>query len=162
LKQALGITIVIITQEMDAIKQVCNRVAVMDQGKLIEEGSLLKIFGHPQQALTQKFVYSSTQLGPALQEIKKSHILPENSKHLIELNFLGDVTEEPMVVELYKRFKVEANILFSNIEQLQGTTVGIMLLALSGQDEDIQAALQYLNHLQVNVKQVNLAQIEVG
>ncbi|MBA1434761.1 methionine ABC transporter ATP-binding protein [Bombilactobacillus bombi] len=162
LNQSLGITIVIITHEMDAIKQICNRVAVMDQGKLIEEGSLLKIFGHPQQALTQKFVDSSTQLGPALQEIKKSHILPENSKHLIELNFLGDVTEEPMVVELYKRFKVEANILFSNIEQLQGTTVGIMLLALSGQDEDIQAALQYLNHLQVNVKQVNLAQIEVG
>ncbi|AXX64558.1 methionine ABC transporter ATP-binding protein [Bombilactobacillus bombi] len=162
LNQSLGITIVIITHEMDAIKQVCNHVAVMDQGKIVEKGSLLDIFGQPQHALTKKFVDSSTQLGPALKEIKKSQILPANAQNLIELNYLGDVTEEPIVVELYKKFNVEANILFSNIEQLQGTTVGIMLLALNGSATDVQKALAYLNQLNVNVKQINLAEIEAN
>ncbi len=161
LNQTLNITIVIITHEMDAIKQICNRVAVMDQGAIIEEGSLLDIFGHPQQELTKKFVDSSTQLGPALEQIKQSQLLPNDTQNLIELNFLGDVTEEPIVVELYKKYQVEANILFSNIEQLQGTTVGIMLLALNGQAADIKAALQYLNQLQVEVQRINLAEVGV-
>jgi ABC-type metal ion transport system, ATPase component len=60
------------------------------------------------------------------------------------------------VVELYKRFKVEANILFSNIERLQDTTVGIMLFALTGEDKNVEDAIQYLNGLKVNVKEITL------
>lgn len=159
LNKTLNITIVIITHEMDAIKQICNRVAVMDQGGIIEEGNLLSIFGHPQKELTKKFVDSSTHLGSALEKIKQNHILSSDMQNLIELNFWGNVTEEPIVIELYKKYQVEANILFSNIEQLQGTTVGIMLLALNGQTEDINAALQYLDKLQVDVQKISLAEI---
>ena len=65
------------------------------------------------------------------------------------------------VVALYKKFQVEANILFSNIEQLQGTTVGIMLLLLNGTNENINAAWQYLQQSQVEVKQIKYSEIEV-
>lgn len=157
----LHITIVIITHEMDAIKQICQHVAVMDQGRLIEQGSLLDIFGHPQQPLTKKFVDSSTQLTPALQEIKKSGLIQPHKQNLIELKFWGNSAQEPIVVALYKKFQVEANILFSNIEQLQGTTVGIMLLLLNGTNENINAAWQYLQQSQVEVKQIKYSEIEV-
>ncbi|WP_396022424.1 methionine ABC transporter ATP-binding protein [Bombilactobacillus folatiphilus] len=162
LNQKLQITIVIITHEMDAIKQICNYVAVMDQGELIEQGSVLDIFGHPKQQLTQKFVASATRLDNVLEEIKHQQLVDSKNYNLVELDYFGDVTGQPIVVELYQRFGVTANILFSNIEQIQGTTVGIMLLELSGPDPEIESALDYLNHLQVTVKQIDLDQIEVN
>ena len=156
LNKELGITIVIITHEMDAIKQICNRVAVMENGQLIEEGSLLTIFGEPKKKLTKDFVNTSTHIGSVLDEIKESGIVDKLSGRLIELNYIGDSTNEPIVVELYKRFEVEANILFSNIERLQNTTVGIMLFALTGEDQKVEEAIKYLNNLNVNVKEISL------
>lgn len=156
LNKELGITIVIITHEMDAIKQICNRVAVMESGQLIEEGSLLSIFGNPKKQLTKDFVNTSTYIGSVLDEIRDSGIVNKLSGRLIELNYIGDSTNEPIVVELYKRFEVEANILFSNIERLQNTTVGIMLFALTGDDKKVEEAIQYLNSLNVNVKEISL------
>jgi len=156
LNEKLGITIVIITHEMDAIKQICNRVAVMENGQLIEEGSLLSIFGDPKEQLTKDFVNTSTHIGSVLDEIRDSGIVNKLSGRLIELNYIGDSTNEPIVVELYKRFQVEANILFSNIERLQNTTVGIMLFALTGDDNKVEEAIQYLNSLKVNVKEISL------
>ena len=156
LNKELGITIVIITHEMDAIKQICNRVAVMENGQLIEEGSLLTIFGEPKKKLTKDFVNTSTHIGSVLDEIRESGIVDKLSGRLIELNYIGDSTNEPIVVELYKRFEVEANILFSNIERLQNTTVGIMLFALTGEDQKVEEAIKYLNSLNVNVKEISL------
>src|SRR5699024_3510522 len=156
LNKELGITIVIITHEMDAIKQICNRVAVMENGELIEEGSLLTIFGEPKKKLTKDFVNTSTHIGSVLDEIRESGIVDKLSGRLIELNYIGDSTNEPIVVELYKRFEVEANILFSNIERLQNTTVGIMLFALTGEDQKVEEAIKYLNSLNVNVKEISL------
>ncbi|NVY95783.1 ATP-binding cassette domain-containing protein [Lactobacillus sp. DCY120] len=161
LNKQLGITIVIITHEMDAIKQVCNRVAVMDQGQVIEKGTVLEIFGHPKAPLTRKFVDSSTQLRPALKQIKANNLVPLDSSNLVVLNYTGEATEQPLVLELYKRYQVSANILFSNIEQLQGTTVGIMLLLLEGEPDQIQAGLDYLRALKVRVKTVDLQKVEV-
>jgi len=156
LNDELGITIVIITHEMDAIKQICNRVSVMENGRLIEEGSLLDIFGNPKEQLTKDFVNTSTHIGSVLDEIRDSGIVDKLSGRLIELNYIGDSTNEPIVVELYKRFQVEANILFSNIERLQSTTVGIMLFALTGDDDKVEQAIQYLDSLKVNVKEIDL------
>ncbi|AKP66150.1 methionine ABC transporter ATP-binding protein [Companilactobacillus ginsenosidimutans] len=160
LNKQLGITVVIITHEMDAIKQICNRVAVMEQGKLIEEGDLLTIFGKPQKKLTKDFVDTSTQIKSALDEIKSSGIVNDLTGSLIELKFTGDVTNEPIVVGLYKRFNVSASILFSNMERLSGTTIGIMLLALSGDDDKVKEAIQYLNDLKINVKEIDLSESE--
>ncbi|KRL68300.1 methionine ABC transporter ATP-binding protein [Companilactobacillus versmoldensis] len=160
LNEKLGITVVIITHEMDAIKQICNRVAVMEDGRLIEEGSLLTIFGKPQQKLTKDFVDTSTQVKSALEEIKTSGIVNDLSGRLIQLKFTGDVTNEPIVVGLYKRFNVSASILFSNIERLSGTTIGIMVLALSGDDSKVQEAVDYLNGLDISVKEIELNESE--
>ncbi|WP_125568194.1 methionine ABC transporter ATP-binding protein [Companilactobacillus insicii] len=160
LNKELGITIVIITHEMDAIKQICNRVAVMEEGKLIEEGDLLTIFANPKKKLTKDFVNTSTQISNVLDEVKESGIIDTISGHLVELNFMGDVTNEPIIIELYKRFNIEANILFSNIERLQGTTVGIMLFDLEGEQNKIDKAIQYLTDLKVNVKEIDLTESE--
>ncbi|WP_334330168.1 methionine ABC transporter ATP-binding protein [Companilactobacillus sp. HBUAS59699] len=160
LNKELGITIVIITHEMDAIKQICNRVAVMEEGKLIEEGDLLTIFANPKKKLTKDFVNTSTQISNVLDEVKESGIINSISGHLVELNFMGDVTNEPIIIELYKKFNIEANILFSNIERLQGTTVGIMLFDLEGEQNKIDKAIQYLTDLKINVKEIDLNESE--
>ena len=78
LNKELGITIVIITHEMDAIKQICNRVAVMENGQLIEEGSLLTIFGQPKEKLTKDFVNTSTHIGSVLDEIREKKALDKD------------------------------------------------------------------------------------
>ncbi|WP_099974535.1 methionine ABC transporter ATP-binding protein [Lactobacillus terrae] len=156
LNKELGITVVIITHEMDAVKQICNRVAVMEKGSVIEEGSLLSIFGQPKQQLTKDFVNTSTRISNVLEEIHEAGLANQISGRVVQLNYLGESTNEPLVVSLYKRFGVEANILFSNIEQLQNTTVGIMLLSLTGDESSLDQALNYLNESKVNVKEINL------
>jgi D-methionine transport system ATP-binding protein len=139
LNEKLGLTIVMITHEMQIVKDICNRVAVMQDGRLIEEGSVLEIFSHPKEELTQDFIKIATGIDEALVKIYQQDIvknLPENSI-LVQLKYAGSNTDTAIVNDLYKFYQVSANILYGNIEILDHTPVGEMVVILSG--EPVQA-----------------------
>lgn len=142
LNQKLGLTVVMITHEMQIVKDVCHRVAVMQNGHLIEEGSILDIFSNPKQELTQEFIKTATGIDEAMVKIEKQDVvknLPSDSL-LVQLKYAGTSTDEPLLNDLYKRFGVTANILYGNIEILDDTPVGEMIVILSGQEEELQSA----------------------
>lgn len=143
----LGLTIVVITHEMDVIKRLCHRVAIMDQGRVIETGSILDIFTQAKASITQDFIQQATQLDRDIQLIQETHWL-ESSKdqsYLLHIRYRGDVTGQPIIADLARHFKVQPNILHGQIELLQGTAVGSLLLGLTGEQTQISLALDYLS-----------------
>lgn len=154
LNKKLDLTIVMITHEMQIVKDICNRVAVMQNGHLIEEGTVLEIFSNPKEALTQEFILTATGIDEALLKINQQDIvqnLPQNAL-LVQLNYVGSSTDEPILNQIYRDFEVTANILYGNIEILDQTPVGEMILVLEGNQDNILAAEKALNAADVQVQ----------
>lgn len=153
LNEKLGLTIVMITHEMQIVKDICNRVAVMQDGQLIEEGSVLEIFSHPKQELTQDFIKTATGIDEALVKIYQQGIvqnLPEDSL-LVQLKYSGASTDTAIVNDLYKMYQVTSNILYGNIEILDHTPVGELVVILSGEPAQLHHALEAVVEAQVEV-----------
>lgn len=146
LNRKLGLTIVMITHEMQIVKDICNRVAVMQDGELVEEGSVLDIFSNPKDPLTQDFIKVATGIDEALVKISKQPIvrhLPAGAL-LAQIKYDADSTDEPVLTEIYRDYGVEANILYANIEILDGVSVGELVVILSAPEAKLQAALSAL------------------
>lgn len=138
LNQKLGLTIVMITHEMQIVKDICHRVAVMQNGELIEEGTVLDIFSHPKQDLTRDFIKVATGIDEALAKIYQQEIvknLPAQSA-LVQLKYAGQVTDEPVLNDIDRRYQVTSNILYGNIEILDGVPVGELVAVLTGEKLD--------------------------
>ena len=162
LNKDLGLTIVIITHEMQVVKEICNKVAVMEDGHVIEEGSLLEIFTNPQNQLTKDFINTATHVDqgidtvldhPTLLNLKETDVLAK-------LSFVGGSTSEPLIAKLNNSFQVQGNILFGNVEILQETPVGTLLLVLSGSTEKIAEAIDYLQLNDVRVSIISAEYID--
>lgn len=162
LNKDLGLTIVIITHEMQVVKEICNKVAVMEDGHVIEEGSLLEIFTSPQNQLTKDFINTATHVDqgidtvldhPTLLNLKETDVLAK-------LSFVGGSTSEPLIAKLNNSFQVQGNILFGNVEILQETPVGTLLLVLSGSTEKIAEAIDYLQSNDVTVSIISAESID--
>ncbi|HFH9837604.1 TPA: methionine ABC transporter ATP-binding protein [Streptococcus suis] len=153
LNEKLGLTIVLITHEMQIVKDIANRVAVMQDGQLIEEGSVLEIFSHPKEELTQDFIKTATGIDEALVKINQQDIvqnLPENSV-LVQLKYSGSSTDTAIVNDLYKFYQVSSNILYGNIEILDHTPVGELVVILSGEPDRLKTALSAVRDANVDV-----------
>ncbi|MBV1943881.1 methionine ABC transporter ATP-binding protein [Streptococcus parasuis] len=161
LNEKLGLTIVLITHEMQIVKDIANRVAVMQDGRLIEEGSVLEIFSHPKQELTKDFIKTATGIDEALVKIYQQGIvkeLPDNSV-LVQLKYSGASTDTAIVNDLYKFYQVSSNILYGNIEILDHIPVGELVVILSGEQANIQRALTAVReaNVEVNILKGDLA-----
>lgn len=134
LNHDLGLTIVLITHEMQVIKSICHNVAVMDAGKIIERGPVAKVFTDPQQALTNDFVETSTNVKEAIERITSTIKVSEfeSNQELIYFNFIGNSTQQGIVSEFSQKFGVDVNILFANIDQIDGENVGYMIAVITG------------------------------
>lgn len=149
----LGLTIVLITHEMQAVKEIANKVAVMENGEVIERGSLLDIFTAPQKQLTKDFIDTATQLEDGLRKVQSQDIVKnlQAPDLLVQLSYAGTSTDQPLITSLFKEFGVTANVLFGNIEILQDTPVGTLITILSGDNLQLKAALNSLGNSDVKV-----------
>lgn len=144
--EKLGITIVIITHEMQVVKEICNRVAVMENGRVIEEGTILEIFTNPQNQLTKDFIDTATHINKGIATILGHEQLLnlKDGDVLVKISFVGASTGDPLITKLSTHYTVSANILFGNVEVVQETPVGTLLVALSGGYQNIEDALAYI------------------
>ncbi|MGL5952848.1 MAG: methionine ABC transporter ATP-binding protein [Providencia rustigianii] len=147
-----NITILLVTHEMEVIEQICNRVAVMDSGKIVEEGTVLDIFAQPQHSTTQKFV--RTVLNEEIPE-RVLHQL-EHQEDVYRLEFLGKSAQEPVVNELIIKNIVKVNILFANMKEINGVVLGSMFVQILGNKQQIDEAVDYLRQRGVAVNKGTL------
>ena len=151
INKRLHITIVMITHQMNVVKEICDRVAVIENGEIIEQGSMVDIFTNPQKATTKEFV-ASIQHNDLPDFVKKLNIHKEyrpGDKALVSLSFIGDSAGEPIVSVLIKEYDTNVNILTANIETLQDTPFGTLLIEVEGDEDHLKKALDYLHERQV-------------
>ncbi|HAT55311.1 MAG TPA: methionine ABC transporter ATP-binding protein [Lactobacillus sp.] len=162
LNETLGLTVVLITHEMQAVKSICNKVAVMQSGEIVERGDLLTIFSKPTQKLTKEFIETSSQIDAALANVVAQPSIQhlKENEQLVVLSYAGASTDDPLIAQLYEQFKVTPNILFGNVEILQNTPVGNLGLVLSGEGDAVAKALDYVKQQGVTVRQINVAEYQ--
>ena len=154
INQEQGITIVMVTHEMDVIESVCDHVAVMEQGQVIEMGNTLSIFSQPQHPTTKTFIQT------VLQQHLPVNILNnlENKNHhsIYSLQFLGTSAQETVVQAVIKQFDISLNILFANMTEIDGSVIGQMFVQLLGDEAVIQQAVEFLQARGVQVEQAGV------
>lgn len=141
INKRFNITIIVITHEMNVIKNICNKVAVMENGQIVEEGSVISVFSKPKTDTLKSFLEEDTLYVP-------KEILIENEdihEKVLKISFLGHKSEEPIISHMVKKYDVNVNILAGNIENIQNTNLGHLVVKISGNEEDILASIEYLN-----------------
>ena len=155
LNRKLGITIVIITHEMAVIKTIADRVAVMEEGRIVEEGSVYDIFSDPQVAITRKFISSASPLGKidklTAEESSLTEVKP--GELLVKLIFQKDCVGQHVLTTTAQQFKLDLNIILANVEYLHGNPLGGTIGILSGEPENLKKGIAFLeeNHVRVEV-----------
>ena len=143
-----NITILLVTHEMEVISSICNKVAVMEKGQVIEKGTVLDIFSAPQQETTKKFV--STVINAKIPEAVLDSLVEQ--ENIFRLEFLGNSAREPVVNELILKQLVEINILFANMREIGGVVLGSMFIQMNGIETDVEKALAFLQDRGVRVE----------
>ena len=152
LNDKLRLTVVIITHQMDVVKDLCNKCAVMQDGKVIESGSTLDIFSDPKNKLTKEFVETSTNISETIEEVKANIGILKDDEILAKLSYLGQSTTEPIINELFEKFGVRTNILAGNIEFINGTAVGNLIVSFKGDDDKLVEVSTYLKDKGTNLE----------
>ncbi|NMB07055.1 MAG: ATP-binding cassette domain-containing protein [Tissierellia bacterium] len=147
IRNEFGLTIVLITHEMEVVKDICDKVAIMENGEIIEVNTPIELFKNPKTKTAQSFINSLKTT------VEGEYINPKEFKgKVIRLSFLGESAKEPIVSKMIKNFDIEANILSGNINELVSTSVGHLIIELLGEDNEINKAINYLKIQNVNVE----------
>ena len=148
LQEKLKLTVVMITHQMEVVKSICNKVAVMEEGKVIEEGSLVEVFSEPKSSITKEFREKTLYRKEAIALAEK------NKRNLYELTFIGEKANDPAIMDLVRNYPVEVSILFGNIEILSGIPFGTLTIDMKGEGKDILDAVAYLKSREIKVEEL--------
>jgi D-methionine transport system ATP-binding protein len=144
INKKLNLTIALITHEMHVIEKICDRVAVMENGEIVELGSVLEVFKSPKAEITKKFVrqvMDPSENDNVIAHLKENH----PTGKLIKLKFLNEEVEKPLITTLIRKFNCEINILHGKITQTHIGSYGELFILLNGEESEMQKALNYIN-----------------
>jgi len=154
LNTELGITVVVITHEMDVIKKLCHRVAVMEHGRVVEENTVYSLFAQPVQPITKSFINTTSNLAEIYQLIEDKAEIAELSadEQLVKMRYQETNVSEPLISYISKKFDVTVNILFSDVELVEGLPLGGTVAILKGARNQLREALDYVSGRNVTVE----------
>lgn len=154
LNQQLGLTIVIITHQMEVIKEICDNVAVMENGKIVEQGEVFNIFANPQNEVTKRFIRATSNLTKIEELIAEDspvvHLEP--GEKLVRFSYIQKDVSEPLISATSRLYDITMNIIFAEIYFVQNAPIGGTVAILSGQKESIERALQHIREEKVGVE----------
>ncbi|MBS4220940.1 methionine ABC transporter ATP-binding protein [Bacillus sp. FJAT-49711] len=138
INEKLGLTIVLITHEMEVVKEICHRMAVMQNGEIVEEGSVYDIFASPKAELTKEFI------GDILQLDIPEKLIEECKGPLVKIQFKGSKAGDTVVSDMLQLHRVKGNFLHGKIEYIQEEPLGIFILEIMGEQSEVAKAIKYL------------------
>ena len=150
----LKLTVVVIPHEMQVIKDICDKVAVIDKGVIAEKGKVLDVFTNPQQPITKEFisVLLSNDLPVGFREREVHQEQFSGSILLIRITFIGESANEPVISRLIKNFDLNVGILFGSLDDIKGVPFGRLIISLDGRQLEIQEALEYVQKQNLKVE----------
>ncbi|KAB7707016.1 ATP-binding cassette domain-containing protein [Bacillus aerolatus] len=156
INKRLGLTIVLITHEMHVIRKICHRVAVMEEGRVVELGPVLDVFKSPEQPITKRFVQQVTELEESKETIE--HLLEQfPDGKVVKLTFIGESAEQPIITNLIRQFNIAVNIVQGKVSQTQNGAYGSLFVHLTGAPEEVAQAVAYLEKQEVSSEVISHA-----
>ena len=149
LNRKLGITVILITHQMNVIQRICNKVAIIDNGKIVEKGSTFEVFSHPKQKITKRFLESIFR-SPSEKEIetlKKES--PEDE--ILHLTFTGNKAKQSIISDVTRSHHVDINILYGSIEYVGDQPIGSLFVTVHGNPFDRLSARKTLQGYSVEI-----------
>ena len=147
-----GITILLITHEMEVVKEICNKVAVMQDGEIKEQGNIIEIFTNPQENITKNFISSII-----------NNNIPESLKEELDLNlpvvkltFLGEKSGQPLISEINKKFVISTKILSASVNELGNTILGVLVVQLEGNPAIINEVEEFIKNRGVRIERMEI------
>ncbi|QJT82764.1 methionine ABC transporter ATP-binding protein [Kosakonia sp. MUSA4] len=150
INQRYGITIVLITHEMSVVQKICNKVAVMERGRVVEHGEVFTLFAEPRHAVTASFVQSvihdrlPARVDALLQAYGRG----------LRLEFVGSTAQQPIINRIIKSYAIEINILFASMSEVQNRIIGFMIVQIQGDDAAVASAIADLHEAGVKISDV--------
>ena len=158
INQELGVTIVMITHEMNVVKQICGRVVVMNKGQIVEEGDVIDIFARPQSETTRALIgqVMARDLPQSIVDtVNASRALNgRDNVHLLHLSFIGGEVTEPVISLASREFGINFNILRGTVDDLQGRTLGTLTLLVVAPGETYRKAVEFIRDRCVLVEEI--------
>lgn len=150
-----GITIIFVTHTIRVIQKLCNKVAILENGKLVENGDVIDIFSNPKSAIAKRFVESvipSTIPTGIVNELKKY----QGDYRLIRIFFHAENATDDVIWQINNRLNVHTNVMFASVSELRGVVLSVITLQLTGEQEDFDKTYEYISSLGISFEEVNL------
>lgn len=153
INQEYNITILIITHEMGVIREICDKVAVLEDGKVVEAGSVFDVFSQPKTTTAHNFVSTvmHDQIPDSVYELIQKQ---DTHKQIYRIVFVGESTGTPLLSQISKQYQVEVNVLFGSITELQGTPFGNLIVQFEGEEKEINRVIMHIHQQKVSIKEV--------
>ena len=146
INEKFGVTILLITHEMEVVKTICDRVAVIENGEIVETSSMVEMFSNPKTSVTKALVRSAFHISlPESMEKQLTHFPGAGLNPILKFTFVGDSASESIISILIVKFGLKINILQAHIDVVRNSPLGIMLCQISGEHEQIQLGIQFLS-----------------
>ena len=161
LNEKLGITVVIITHEMAVVKEICDRVAVMEHGRVVEQGEVFNVFADPRQEITRSFIHTTSNLRKIEELIEEDSpvVQLKPGELIVRLSYIQRNVSEPLISTVSRKFDIVLNIIFSDIAIVQNAPIGGTVAIISGERAQITQAIAYLIEKNVGVEVIRDARI---
>ncbi|MCR6112014.1 methionine ABC transporter ATP-binding protein [Bacillus sp. A301a_S52] len=154
INKKLSLTIILITHEMHVIRKICHRVAVMENGQIVEEGPVLDVFRSPKEDMTKEFVKQVTE--PEETEEAIAHLFKDDGiGHVLQLTFVGSDAKRSLITDVVRRFDISISILQGKISQTRDGSYGSLFVNVTGEKPVIEEAITYIKEQKVDVEVIH-------
>lgn len=155
INKKFNLTILLITHDMNVIKETCDRVAVIAESRIVEVGRVIDIFSNPQTSTSRSFINTVMKREIPEELLEQPENAAASDRRLVSVSFIGKSTGRPLISSMIKKFDVDANILYGNIDRIKDTPFGYLTLELTGPAAQIDEALSYLKSHGLEVEVIN-------
>lgn len=163
INRELGLTIVLITHQMEVIKMICDKVAVMEKGNIIEQGNVLDVFQAPAHAITRSMIGDAIAQGlpgGALTRLREQLKHSDtDSNYILRLSFVGSSVEQPILSEAVRRFNIDFSILHGQIDEIQDQAFGSLVILAQASREQIKEAIEFMTERGVHIEELKLKEL---
>lgn len=150
-----NITILLITHEMSVIREICNKVAVMEDGLIVEQGSVFDVFASPKTVIAKNFV--RTVIHDEIPQSVLKNAINNNAYPVIwKINFVGNTSSQPLLSTIAKKYDVHLSVLSANISEIQETPFGNLIIEITGQSQEILKAFTFIQEEGFLIQEVNV------